>query len=150
MNTAEQGERPTRAKKAPARYNHPPPLKSDSGGGDSIASTPPAPQDPPPPCRAVMMISTYRVRVDDDDREDDVAGVRDDVRDDVDRRRRPMRGATICAVDGDGGGGGVGIEGDNGAWRRGNATAACLSFAVIRRGVVAAVSTEPSSRIGRI
>ena len=97
-----------------------------------------------------MMISTYRVRVDDDDREDDVDGVRDDVRDDVDRRRRPMRGATICAVDGDGGGGGVGIEGDNGAWRRGNATAACLSFAVIRRGVVAAVSTEPSSRIGRI
>ena len=49
MNTAEQGERPTRAKKAPARYNHRPPLKSDSGGGDSIASTPPAPQDPPAP-----------------------------------------------------------------------------------------------------
>jgi hypothetical protein len=101
-----------------------------------------------------MMISTYRVRVDDDDdREDDVDGVQDDVRDDVERRRCPMRDATICAVDGDGGGGGgVGIEGDNdnGAWQRGNATAACPLFAVIRQGVVAAVSTEPSSRIGRI
>ena len=52
------------------------------------------------------------MRVDDDDREDDVDGVRDDVRDDDDRRRRPMRDATMRAVDGDGGGGGGGgIEG---------------------------------------
>ena len=52
-----------------------------------------------------------RVRVDDDDREDDVDGVRDDVRDDDDRRCRPRRDATMRAVDGDGGGGGGGIEG---------------------------------------